>query len=531
MTLTDIPPQAQAHLQQLRDDFPFFARKCLFIRTKSGEIVSFKMNRAQTFLHEKLERQRSKGKVRAIIVKGRQLGISTYLQGRYYWRLWRTTKALSAFILTHDQDATDNLFGMAQRFHDRLPDPIKPKTKAANAKELVFADTGCGYQVATAGSKEVGRSQTIQLLHGSEVPSWPNAESHVVSLLTTALAKTPESEGILEATAKGVGNVFHRMCMAAVKGESEYEAIFIPWHWGEDYEEPCPADAPFSDEWVEYGQMHGLRWEQLYWAWKTNRELAQAKSLDPDHICPDFRQEYPATFEEAFQSSGDSFIPALSVLRARRPAEKIIGRGPIILGIDPARDRDRVGIIDRCGRRAGERICEAWPPQGDTVFLAQRLATVIKRLQPDAVNIDVGHNPGLYDLLRDMGYGDICNPVNFGSAPIGLGPTGEKMYQNRRAEMWDLMRDWFEEPGGVQIPDRDDLHADLTAPVWGPNATRNSPTTNALILEPKDKIKERIGLSPDIGDALGLTFAVPFYGNMTSSQQIRPKRRVGHGGY
>lgn len=229
MNAPAILPEQAADLQRLRTDFPFFARKCLYIRTKSGELAPLKLNRAQTFLHERLERQRlgwtdpatgavhPPTKVRAIIVKGRQLGISTYLQARFYWRLWRTTKALRAFILTHEQDATDNLFGMAQRYHDNLPQPIRPKTKAANAKELIFADSDCGYQVATAGSKEVGRSQTIQLLHGSEVPSWPNAESHVVSLLTTALAKTSESEGILEATAKGVGNVFHRMCMAAIR--------------------------------------------------------------------------------------------------------------------------------------------------------------------------------------------------------------------------------------------------------------------------------------------------------------------------
>src|SRR5580693_319951 len=125
------PLEYQADLIRLRDDFPFFARKCLFIRTKSGELVPLKLNKAQTFLHERLEMQRAKGKVRAIIVKGRQLGISTYLQARFYWKLWRTTKALRAFILTHEQDATDNLFGMAQRYHDNLPSLIRPKTKAA----------------------------------------------------------------------------------------------------------------------------------------------------------------------------------------------------------------------------------------------------------------------------------------------------------------------------------------------------------------------------------------------------------------
>lgn len=535
MAYDAIPEEAKAQALRMRDDFPLFARRCLKIRTKSGEIAPLVLNRGQLHLHERLEKQRLAGKpVRAIIVKGRQMGISTYLQARFYWRLWgaRRGVALNAFILTHEQDATDNLFGMAQRFHDNMPDVLKPTTKAANAKALVFSGNGCGYQVATAGSKEVGRSATVQLLHGSEVPSWPNAESHVVSLLSTALAKGPGTEGILEATAKGIGNVFHRMCMAAVRGDSDYEPIFIPWFWDDGYQTPCPEQwaQAVPTAWHEYGVIHGLTWEQLYWAWLKNRELAQAKSLTTDEPCPDFRQEYPATFDEAFQSSGNSFIPALSVLKARQKREgqdKIVGRGPVILGIDPARSADNVGVIDRCGRVMGERICERWAPDGDTVYLAQKIARVIDRIRPDAVNIDMGGNgAALYDILISQGYGYCCNPVNFGSAPIGKGPTGEEMYANRRAEMYDLLRDWFETPGGVQIPDDDGLHTDLTAAVWGPGATRHNPTTNELILEPKDKIKERIGASPDLGDAAALTFAVPFAQGMQAQNQPTPKRRA-----
>ena len=95
--------------------------------------------------------------------------------------------------------------------------------------------------------------------------------------------------------------------------------------------------------------------------------------------------------------------------------------------------------------------------------------------------------------------------------------------------MWDEMRDWFEQPGGVQIPDSDALHADVTAPVWGPGATRER--NNALVIEEKEKIKERLGASPDLGDALALTFAVPFAGTMRSNNQPRAKRKVGKGGY
>lgn len=520
--------QLQGLTQRCIDDFAFFAKTCLKIRTKSGKLEPLLLNRGQRFLHDKLEAQLSNlKKVRAIIVKGRQMGISTYLQARFYWRLWKSKHgtALNAFILTHDQEATDNLFGMAQRYHDAMPPHLKPATKAANAKELVFADNGCGYSVATAGGREIGRSATIQLFHGSEVPSWPNAESHVTSLLSTALADFPGTESVLEATAKGVGNVFHRYCQAAIRGESEYEAIFIPWFWAEEYQADCPGNWNPSTEWHEYGKLHKLTWEQLYWAYLKNRGLAQAKSLPDTKPCPDFKQEFPATFDEAFQSSGNSFIPASSVLRARKPETEIIGRGPIIVGVDPARSVDRVGIIDRCGRRMGQRICERMDPGGNLMHVASQVARIIDRIRPDAVNIDVGGNgAGVYDALLDMGYGYCLNAVNFGSNPIGRGPTGEEMYLNRRAEMHDLMRDWFETEGGVQIPDDDGLHADLTAAEWGPGATRHN-TSNELIIEEKERIRVRLGCSPDLGDAAALTFAVPFAAGMQAQNQPPPPRK------
>ncbi len=526
-------PEVVADFQRLTTDFAFFARKCLFIRDKGGNIVPFKLNRAQSYLHERLERQRTTtGKVRAVIVKGRQLGSSTYIGGRYFWRSWRSTKALKTFILTHHDDATANLFGMTQRFQQYMPASVRAPTKAASAKELVFADSGCSYSVATAGGKEIGRSDTIQLFHASEVPSWPNAETHIVSL-GPALSKEPGSEWIMESTAKGIGNVFYREAMAALRGESDYEAIFIPWFWGEDYQEPCPADTPFSNEWVEYGQLHKLTWEQLYWAWKENARLARAKSLTPDSICPDFRQEYPATFEEAFQTSGDSFIPALSVLKARKPAEKIIGRGPIILGVDPAPYRDKFAVIDRCGRVMGERICARWDPNPDVEYMGAKLAALMDKVRPDAVNIDTseGFGAALYNWLLQRQWGHVLNAINFGSSPLGIGPTGQELYANRRAEMWDLFREWFESPGGVSIPDDEVLVQDVLAPQWGPGMTRHSPTTHELILESKDKIRERIGGSPDLGDAAALTFSVPWADNARAAMQPRPKRRVGRGGY
>ncbi len=146
-------------------DFKKFSKKFLSIRSKSGEPRLFEFNRAQLFLHERLEAQRiATGRVRAIICKGRQLGASTYVQGRYFHRV-TSTRGVKAFILTHDKDATKNLFGMAQRFYDNLPQQFIQKPDTSNAKELYFSEFDSGYSVGTAGNKSVGSYQKLQLFH------------------------------------------------------------------------------------------------------------------------------------------------------------------------------------------------------------------------------------------------------------------------------------------------------------------------------------------------------------------------------
>src|SRR5690606_35402974 len=102
----------------LKDDFEHYARKCLRIRSKAGTLEPLVLNRSQRHLHERLEAQRAeKGRVRALVLKGRQVGISTYIGGRYYWRGTHTV-GFRTFILTHLDQATDNLFEVAKRYHD-----------------------------------------------------------------------------------------------------------------------------------------------------------------------------------------------------------------------------------------------------------------------------------------------------------------------------------------------------------------------------------------------------------------------------
>jgi hypothetical protein len=160
---------------------PAYARACLKIKTKSGAIAPLLFNQAQAHVHARIEAQRRRtGRVRVLLLKARQQGFSTYIAARFYHRT-SLNGGLQTFILSHEQEATSNLFAMVERFHRHAP--FQPSTGAANAKELTFDVLESGYSVGTAGTRAVGRSKTIQLFHGSEVAFWPNAAGHFAGVV------------------------------------------------------------------------------------------------------------------------------------------------------------------------------------------------------------------------------------------------------------------------------------------------------------------------------------------------------------
>lgn len=506
MSLT---PRELSIRRKLRDDFKHYAAKCLKIRPKDprGGPQPFRLNEAQQYLHGRFEAQREKtGKVRALVLKGRQQGISTYIGGRFYWRTTHS-KGVRCFILTHEQDATDNLFGMVDRYHEHCPQLVKPSTGASNAKELYFDRLESGYAVGTAGTKAVGRSQTIQLFHGSEVAFWPNASTHFAGVVQ-AIPDLPGTEIVLESTANGVGGEFHERWQQAEAGIGDYEAIFIPWFWSAEYARPVPEGFALDDEESAYQAAHGLTLGQM--AWRRNK-IAELK----DPLL--FKQEYPATAAEAFQTTGhDGFIKPAPVLKARKA--NITGIGPLVLGVDPSRfGNDRFSIAWRQGRKVSKVESKS---KLDVVAGANWVKQIIDRDKPMRVFIDVGGvGAGVYDLLNSWGYGfdpadatsrkKVVVPIDFAGSPqepdIVL-PSGEERPgpYNRRAEMWMRSRDWLDEPGGADIPDDDSLQADACAPGYHYNAN------SYLLLESKEHMRDiRKIRSPDEWDAVALTFAEP----------------------
>ena len=496
--MSNLSDRERAIRGRLKEDFPHYAVKCLKVRPKDARAgnVPLALNKAQRYAHEQLEAQRlATGKVRALILKGRQQGMSTYIGGRFYHKVTHG-RGLRCFILTHEQEATNNLFGMVERYHNNCPDLVKPQTGASNAKELYFDRLESGYAVGTAGTKAVGRSQTIQFLHGSEVAFWPNASTHFAGVVQ-AVPDLPGTEIILESTANGVGGEYHERWQQAEAGIGDYIAVFVPWYWQEEYTRAVPEGFEPTDEEREYQEAYGLTLGQIVW-----RRAKIADLKDPLL----FKQEYPATAAEAFQMSGhDSFIPGPLVLRARKATCE--PSGPLVIGYDPSwKGNDRGAMAWRRGRKV-EKVESK--PKLDTMQGAGWAKQVIDRDKPVRMFVDVGGiGAGVYDRLVEMGYGHIVRAINFGSAPLEPQPVDEAGrpkggYVNRRAEMWGKSKEWLEEPGGADLPDLDSLQADACAPGY------KYDSLTRVQLESKEDIRKRGLRSPDEWDAIALTFAEP----------------------
>lgn len=497
-------------LARLRSDFPFYAEKNLKVLSKPDDggrarLVPFKLNSAQVYLHKRLEEQMARtGRVRALVLKGRQQGISTYIEGRNYHRA-TLFEGVRVFILTHSSEATGNLFGMVSRYHEHCNPVVKPFTGRANARELVFDKLDSRYQVSTAGAKGAGRSATLTHVHGSEVAFWEQAETHLDGL-AEAVADAPGTEIVYESTAFGVGNMFHKLWKAAQSGASDFEAIFIPWFWQAEYVRECPDDFELSDDpadvpdgeltEVAYARLFKLRNDQMNW----RRHKIRSKT-DLHAGYRSFQQEYPATPDEAFQAAAvDSLISRLSVLNARK--SNVATPGALIIGVDPAGDikqqksADETAIIRRRTRRAFD--LEAFNDKNSRQ-IAKHLHRIIMKEKPSKVVIDAGGGGReIADSLNEMkGTQGVVMLVNFGGAA-----DDPDQYANAKAEMIYQLKDWLDDVGGANIPDDDDLQGELLSIV------ADFPDNNQRRRIKSKKWMASQGLkSPNRAEALALTMA------------------------
>ena len=278
-----------------------YIEKYIKIRDKAGKIIDLKINQGQQKLYDAIKKQYNEGKpIRIIVLKARQIGFSTLTESIIF-KNTATKFNVNSGIITHKEEATTNLFNMSKRMYDNLPDDMKPSLKRSNAKELIFDnDEGTGLKskikCMTAGSSGVGRSDTFNYLHISELAFWGNNAKETTIGLFQAVPNLPNTMIVIESTANGF-EYFKELWDMAVKGESDFVPVFVGWNELDDYKMPYTG-FELTDYEKNLQRIYNLSLEQLSW-----RRWCIKNNCGGDE--QQFKQEYPINPQEAFISSGN----------------------------------------------------------------------------------------------------------------------------------------------------------------------------------------------------------------------------------
>ena len=287
----------------------------LTILDKSVHLRRLELNWAQEEYLRAIEEQfRETGVVRLIVLKARQLGISTLTEACAYSMSFVIPNYRS-LIIAHETDAAQNLLKMTKRYHKYAPWTDFYTLKHDTRNDLEWIETSSSIKVATAGKKGsagVGRSATHHFIHASEVAFWDDAET-VWNGLAQTIPRTRGTFVCFESTANGTGNFFHRTWEEAEAGDNEYMPLFFPWWKHPEYTAEY-ARLPLMDPGTlddDEELLKDLLWKagrgdevnsRIIWRRWAVRNLCNNNVLD-------FMQEYPATPEEAFISSGMNVFP------------------------------------------------------------------------------------------------------------------------------------------------------------------------------------------------------------------------------
>lgn len=369
MTVEALTPEMQEIRERLRYETPFWAggmtrdpasgeyrapaadaayRGCARIVDKRKKIVPLVAKPWQLRFDAALEEQRAAGMpMRAIVLKARKMGFSTWVEMKFLQRL--TQMALGeALVVAQDVKTAGKLFEMARIAHAYLPtqdqlglpfsirpDIIAKSFSPTGRKFIKFGQKGRDdgtesiLEIDTATTPEAGRGSTPDKVHGSEVAWWPD-NGKLLGLLN-AVPDEPETIVVLESTANAY-NHFHKRWVRAVEGKDDPEAgsyyvpIFAAWHEDPDCARPFISDearerfisaigtGPYGDDEPDLVELFGCSPEQLFWRRTTIRDRC-------DDSVERFHQEYPSTPEEAFIGSGASIFGGILVTRAIQAAE------------------------------------------------------------------------------------------------------------------------------------------------------------------------------------------------------------------
>lgn len=334
---------------RFRFDFPFWAALLVFIHPKGGgDFARFVLNRPQRRLITQYERMRIAGTpIRLLLLKARQWGGSTVTQMYFAWLQLVHKTGLNSLIISHVLSSSYTILDMFDNMLSRYPVEYLHKAGepySANEKKWVgvgnttsiheIPQRSCKVKVGTAEKPDNDRSGDYNLVHLSEVGLWKKTDGKtpedIIQGATSGIPLLPYTMIVIESTAKGVGNYFHREYVDAKQGKSQFQAFFIPWYEIELYELPFASDeerADFASQlWKnrENRNTFSNREEPgiyLWWLWNKGVSLEQLhwyiteRKKYTDH--GQMASEYPSDDIEAFVNSGQRVFDRYQVDKFR----------------------------------------------------------------------------------------------------------------------------------------------------------------------------------------------------------------------
>ncbi len=382
----------------------------LKLRDKGGKLRRVFLNKAQKGYAQHCSK-------RNIVLKARQLGITTYIAARFFVHSVTHPGTLSVQV-AHDQQSAEEIFRIVHRFVENLPAPLRKgalRTSRANVRQIVFPCIDSEYRVETAADPNAGRGLTIQNLHCSEVARWPRDAGATLASLRAAVP--PDGEIVLESTPHGACGCFYDEWVRAQ--QTGYTRHFFPWWWEPAYRREAKI-AEFTE---------------------VERELMRKPGLDTGQIA--FRREMRANFgsrmaeeyaedpESCFMASGDCVFDVEVIDRRMHESRNVVEQRnnatmlvyfPAISGDNGATAKEYIIGVDPAGggsdgdfscaqvieRRSGMQCAELqghFPP----AELAARVA-LIGREYNNALLAVERNNHGhavLASLLLHEGYSNV----------------------------------------------------------------------------------------------------------------------------
>ncbi len=409
------------------------------IPNKKRQTVPFFLNKVQADFVKRLQEVREDydnkkiSSMSIMVLKGRQQGFTSLITA-YQLACTLLSRNFEGMTVADDVRNAETIFENKAKFIlDRLPSILHPSEKYNNRRELRFSRLNSGWNVETAG-RQLGRSRTINFIHGSECAFWKCGIAPVQAALGEAL--TPDCIKIFESTANGF-NDYHEMWQSGA-----HVTLFYPWWYTEEYrlefadaneKRRFNARLKKRDSWLyrrlKWLKEQGLSAEQLYWYSEKYKSYLD-KSL--------IRQEYPCSPDDAFISSGRCVFDNEAIMQRKSTLKPPLSRGefsferastlekpcntkyvegsgdtiiykkpepgvPYVIGGDIAGEGSECFCAQVLDNRSGEQVA-VYHTGYDEAAYAQQLYCLGRYYNDALIASEV--NTGIYanELLRSWGY-------------------------------------------------------------------------------------------------------------------------------